>query len=145
MAEHRRSQRTDPAAQPGSADAARGLDRTALKGDRLPTSTLTSTSSTRVGCPRVHESRRAARAAFVPREDGDGGLPARAPGAPGAGPSEEPWVTRRQLADHLQVTPRWIELQHRQGLPHLRRGGIVRYRISDIEAWLLTSPASGGA
>ncbi len=85
------------------------------------------------------------RAAFVSREDRDGGLPARAPGARPIGPSEEPWVTRRQLADHLQVTARWIELQHRQGLPHLRRGGIVRYRISDVEAWLLASPARGGA
>jgi hypothetical protein len=108
----------------------------------MSTSTLTSTTPTRVGCPRVHELQ---RAAFVPREDHDGGLPARAPGgSPGAGRGEEPWVTRRQLANHLQVTPRWIELQHRQGLPHLRRGGIVRYRIADVEAWLLASPASGG-
>jgi hypothetical protein len=48
----------------------------------------------------------------------------------------EPWVTKRQLADHLSVTPRWIELQHPLGLPHLSTGGMSRYRISEVEAWL---------
>jgi hypothetical protein len=48
----------------------------------------------------------------------------------------EPWVTKRQLADHLGVTPRWIELQQHLGLPHLRMGGINRYRISEVETWL---------
>ncbi len=81
----------------------------------MPMSTLTSTTSTRVGFPRVQDLHRsAARAASVLREDRDGGSPPRAPGGPpGAGPGEEPWVTKRQLAAHLQVTPRWIEMQHR--------------------------------
>ena len=48
----------------------------------------------------------------------------------------EPWVTKRQLADHLSVTPRWIELQQLLGLPHLSTGGMNRYRISEVEAWL---------
>jgi hypothetical protein len=47
-----------------------------------------------------------------------------------------PWVTKRQLADHLSVTPRWIELQQPLGLPHLSTGGINRYRISEVETWL---------
>jgi hypothetical protein len=38
---------------------------------------------------------------------------------------------------------RWIELQRREGLPHLRRGGIVCYRISDVEAWLLAARLVG--
>lgn len=125
MALHRQSERTEPAARPGSADAVGRLDQTSLKGSRMPMSTVTSTTSTRVGSPR---------------------LPARTPGGPpGAAPGEEQWVTKRQLADHLQVTPRWIELQHPHGLPHLRRGGIVRYRISEVESWLLSSPTIGGA
>jgi hypothetical protein len=45
----------------------------------------------------------------------------------------EPWVTKRQLADHLSVTPRWIELH---GLPRWSTGGMNRYRISEVEAWL---------
>jgi hypothetical protein len=47
----------------------------------------------------------------------------------------EPWVTKRQLADHLSVTPRWIELQQPLGLPRLSTGGMNRYRISEVEAW----------
>src|ERR1700722_19204210 len=35
----------------------------------------------------------------------------------------EPWVTKRQLADHLSVTPRWIELQQLHGLPRWSTGG----------------------
>jgi hypothetical protein len=48
----------------------------------------------------------------------------------------EPWVTKRQLAKHLQVTPRWIEMQQRLGLPRLQTPGLNRYRISEVEAWL---------
>lgn len=48
----------------------------------------------------------------------------------------ERWVTKRQLADHLSVTPRWIELQQPLGLPRLSTGGMFRYRISEVEAWL---------
>lgn len=48
----------------------------------------------------------------------------------------EQWVTKRQLAKHLQVTPRWIEMQQHLGLPRLDTGGLTRYRISEVEAWL---------
>jgi hypothetical protein len=50
--------------------------------------------------------------------------------------SPESWVTKQQLADHLSVTCRWIELQQPRGLPHLSTGGMNRYRISKVEAWL---------
>ncbi len=48
----------------------------------------------------------------------------------------EPWVAKRQLADHLSVTPRWIELQQPLGLPRISTGGMNRYRISEVETWL---------
>jgi hypothetical protein len=48
----------------------------------------------------------------------------------------EPWITKQRLAEHLSVTPRWVELQQRLGLPCLRTPGLNRYRISDVEAWL---------
>jgi hypothetical protein len=51
-------------------------------------------------------------------------------------PTNEPWVTKQQLAGHLLVTPRWIELQQHEGLPYLRMCGLNRYRVSEIEAWL---------
>jgi hypothetical protein len=53
-----------------------------------------------------------------------------------SGQTPEPWLTKRQLADHLAVSGRWIELQQHRGLPYLRTGGINRYRISQVEAWL---------
>jgi hypothetical protein len=49
----------------------------------------------------------------------------------------ERWITKQELATHLSVTPRWIELQQPRGLPHWRTGGMNRYRISDVETWLL--------
>lgn len=51
-------------------------------------------------------------------------------------PTTEPWVTKQQLADHLLVTRRWVELQQHAGLPYLRMGGLNRYRISEVESWL---------
>jgi hypothetical protein len=48
----------------------------------------------------------------------------------------EPWVTKRQLARHLEVTPRWIEMQQPYGPPRLRKGRNNRYRISELDAWL---------
>jgi hypothetical protein len=57
----------------------------------------------------------------------------------------ERWITKPQLADHLLVTPRWIELQQHVGLPCLRMGGLVRYRISEVEAWLRKRYPTGGS
>lgn len=54
----------------------------------------------------------------------------------------EHWVTKQQLADHLQVTRRWIELQQHHGLPYLRMGGMNRYIVSEVEAWLRERYAS---
>jgi hypothetical protein len=50
--------------------------------------------------------------------------------------SPEPWIAKQRLAEHLSVTPRWIELQQRLGLPCVRTPGLNRYRISEAEAWL---------
>ena len=59
-------------------------------------------------------------------------------------PSVERWVTKQQLAEHLLVTRRWIELQQHHGLPYLRMGSMNRYRISEVEAWLHERYACGG-
>lgn len=54
----------------------------------------------------------------------------------------ERWVTKQQLAEHLQVTRRWIEYQQQRGLPHLRLGSINRYRVREVEVWLRERYAS---
>ena len=66
-------------------------------------------------------------------------------GARSPADENERWITKQQLAEHLLVTPRWIELQQHVGLPCLRMGGLVRYRISEVEAWLRPRYSNGGA
>jgi hypothetical protein len=54
-----------------------------------------------------------------------------------SGRAPEPWVTKKQLARHLNYSTRWIEQRQREGVPHRRDGnGHCRYRISEAEAWL---------
>jgi putative cell wall-binding protein len=48
----------------------------------------------------------------------------------------EPWLNKCQIAEHLAVSDRWIEMQQRLGLPYLRVGGLNRYRASEVEAWI---------
>src|SRR5690348_17217839 len=50
--------------------------------------------------------------------------------------AHEKWVTKQQLAVHFQVTTRWIESQQSLGLPYMRMGGINRYVLSEVEAWM---------
>jgi hypothetical protein len=53
-----------------------------------------------------------------------------------AAKEREQWVTKQQLAIHLSVTPRWIVQQQALGLPHMHMGGVNRYIVSEVEAWL---------
>jgi len=48
----------------------------------------------------------------------------------------ERWITKQELAEHLNVSRRWIELQQPLGLPHIRTTGMTRYRVSEVDAWL---------
>ncbi len=107
-------------------------------------STFTSTTSTRASLARALPSRPFDRTATSPKTRGTGAslVPPGSLGAGGTGHLEG-WVTKRQLAAHLQVTPRWIELQYPHGLPYIRREGIVRYRISEVERWLRDSEQTG--
>ncbi len=51
-------------------------------------------------------------------------------------PVPEPWLTKQQLAEHLAVSDRWIEMQQHVSLPFMRMGGLNRYRASEVEAWI---------
>lgn len=51
--------------------------------------------------------------------------------------SFEPYVTIEQLCEHLQMKPRWVRYQITEnGLPVKRLGRSLRFRISEVEAWL---------
>lgn len=52
----------------------------------------------------------------------------------------EGWLTKRELARRLGVSPRTVV---RLGLPHMRVGGQNRYRMSEVER-ALREPADGG-
>lgn len=51
-------------------------------------------------------------------------------------PGTEPWVNKKDLADHLKYSTRWIELRLRDGMPSSKWGGERRFKISQVEHWL---------
>jgi excisionase family DNA binding protein len=48
----------------------------------------------------------------------------------------EPWLNKQQLADYLGFSTRWVELKVREGMPSHRWGNRLRFRVSEVEAWL---------
>lgn len=50
--------------------------------------------------------------------------------------SYEPWLTKRQLAVHYSMSPRWVELRVAEGMPSRLVSGRRRFRMSEVEAWL---------
>lgn len=53
----------------------------------------------------------------------------------------EPWVTKAQLAEHLQVHEKTIERLVAKGMPCLRLSRrAIRFRVSACEAWMGAKP-----
>ena len=50
--------------------------------------------------------------------------------------SRERFVTKREVAEHLAFSARWVELRVAEGMPSYRFGGRRRFRISEVERWL---------
>jgi predicted DNA-binding transcriptional regulator AlpA len=50
--------------------------------------------------------------------------------------ASEPWLTKEQLAHRLAVSRRWIDYRRAEGMPCHKWGGIVRFRVTEVEAWL---------
>jgi excisionase family DNA binding protein len=48
----------------------------------------------------------------------------------------EGWLTKQQLAAHLGYSTRWVEYRIHEGMPHERFGRRMRFRASEVEAWL---------
>ena len=49
----------------------------------------------------------------------------------------EPWLSKKQIADHFGFSVRWVEYRVAEGMPHTVIGGRLRFRVSECEAWLL--------
>jgi excisionase family DNA binding protein len=48
----------------------------------------------------------------------------------------EPWLSKRQIAEHVGFSVRWIELRVAEGMPHRRMGNRLRFQRSTVEDWL---------
>ena len=54
----------------------------------------------------------------------------------------EPWVTVREVAEHLHVSTSCMNKAVQTGtLPVHRAGRNLRFRLSEVDAWLLGSTA----
>jgi hypothetical protein len=49
----------------------------------------------------------------------------------------EPWLSKRQLADRLGFSTRWVELRVRDGMPSYTHGNQRRFLLSEVEEWLV--------
>ena len=50
----------------------------------------------------------------------------------------ERWITLKEAAAHLQVSPSWLyQCGTQAGVPRSRIGSKYRYRKSDLDSWLL--------
>lgn len=49
----------------------------------------------------------------------------------------ERWITLREAAAHLNVSPSWLyQKGHRAGVPRARIGSKYRYQVSQLDAWM---------
>jgi excisionase family DNA binding protein len=52
---------------------------------------------------------------------------------------KERWLTTEEAAEYLGTNKRWIKANiHNLGIPHVRLGRQFRFRMSDLDKWLLT-------
>jgi excisionase family DNA binding protein len=51
----------------------------------------------------------------------------------------ERWITLKEAAAHLQVSASWLyQKGTRAGVPRTKIGNTYRYRISDLNRWLIS-------
>jgi predicted DNA-binding transcriptional regulator AlpA len=48
-------------------------------------------------------------------------------------------MSKRQLAQWLGFSTRWVELRVREGMPSRIQGNQRRFRLSECEAWLASA------
>lgn len=65
----------------------------------------------------------------------------RFPGGPG-GVEREPLLTMRDLVERYKMSERWFRYRLVEGMPAHRWGGRLRFRASEIEAWMDSRDAS---
>lgn len=53
----------------------------------------------------------------------------------------EPWSTIDEVCEHFKLKPRFIYEHMKKGLPHRHFGRALRFRLSEVEAYLLDGQA----
>lgn len=49
----------------------------------------------------------------------------------------EPFVNAQTVADRFHVKRTWVyDATRRYGMPHYKLGGLKKYRLSEVEAWI---------
>lgn len=66
----------------------------------------------------------------------------RPPATPDGIDWSEPFVTKSELAAHMGFSIRWVERRVKEGMPHFRVGGRLRFQKSQALAWLMEQEAS---
>jgi hypothetical protein len=51
-------------------------------------------------------------------------------------PAVEGYLDKRDLADHLCMSPRWIDYRVKEGMPHKLLAGRPRFKASEVDVWL---------
>lgn len=46
------------------------------------------------------------------------------------------YMDRKETAEYLGISPRWLANNVRTGPPHAKVGALVLYRLSDVERWM---------
>lgn len=59
--------------------------------------------------------------------------------------TQDTYLTEHQLAERLQCSPETLRLHRRRGVgcPWLKIGRLVRYRASDVDAWIASTMRGG--
>lgn len=62
------------------------------------------------------------------------------------GESGDTWLTERELADKIRMSVQSLRVWRRTGTGprFVKIGHAVRYRASDVQAWIGTLPVGGG-
>ena len=50
-----------------------------------------------------------------------------------------PWLTEKQLADHLKISTRHLVNLRKAGLPYIQLGAAVRYDLREVMVYLRTN------
>ena len=54
-------------------------------------------------------------------------------------PAPAGWVSEKELARHLQISPRHLHNLRRSGLPYIALGKSIRFDLAEVETYLRTN------